>query len=774
MFYAKSKPDVLTILEHTTDVVDAVKALSQAYGQELSLLNESDFLLLEFAAWYHDLGKYSVSFQNAIKPAIEKKYRRLDIHNYPHNYLSVTLIPIKRICEQFSKIDGQILTLAVGYHHERGTPPDKLTLETFYQKYMIEHLTVIQEDMPENLLLNLSEKPDKLAIKYLLERRNTFGDFDQNARNKYILIKGLLQRADHAASAKRKWESIEDYVEEAVHENVAENTKAFLEKRFSLRPLQQLTYENQHKNIILMAQTGSGKTEAALLWISQKKGFITLPLRVSLNAMYERIIKPDEIAFKSTGLFHSSALDYLLSEENKKKQKGSESFEQLELQVSHTRRLAKKLTLSTIDQLFKFPLLYRGFETELATLAYSKVVIDEIQAYDAHLVAILIKGIQMIQEIGGQWMIMTATLPKIFLEELQHRQLINENTLVETVLIPDDRSENPIIPRRHRIQLVEKSIEEMFEQITNLSQHAKVLVVVNTVKQALRLYDLLEGQCKLLHSQFTPHDRLPKESEIKNFAQLEDPKSGLWVTTQIVEASLDIDFDYLFTEAATPDALFQRFGRCNRQGKRFNGQTPLKPNIFISSDLENISGMDTVYEKIIVERGLEALKAFDRELLAEDDKIKIVEEVFSRESLEGTKYLDLFQRALIELDNMQPFEHDSNSVQKIMRDIQSTSFVAGRDNYEKVVELIEEYEHCKYAIEDQKELYQRRRQIRIDIDKYIISVNFHRLLHARDRQYSLMNFKNKGFEHIYYSTDVSYNAHRGLELALDENFDSTF
>ncbi|GEK35337.1 CRISPR-associated helicase Cas3' [Kurthia sibirica] len=770
MFYAKSKPEVLSIVEHTEDVVQAIQVLKDVTSNFLPL-NEKDWELLKLAALFHDTGKYSEGFQNRISQSIDKAKRKPDgLINYPHNYLSLLFIPFDKLrADGYTKKDLILLALAVGFHHEREKLPNKSNIMAVYKKQIYPNYEEIKKDF-SNLL---SEKPNESMVTHLEKRTLIYRQLNSELKKKYTLIKGLLQRADRSASAKLRHENIKEFVEKAVDSNVGYQTEQFLKKNFTnLRPLQQLALDNQRKNIVLIAQTGSGKTEASLLWIGQRKGFITLPLRVSLNAMYDRIIDTNGINYSHVGLLHSSAIDHLMLQ--KKDENDKTSFEETLLQIGHTQRLAEKLTFSTIDQLFKFPLLYRGFEIELSTLAYSKVVIDEIQAYDPKIVAILLQGLKMIDDIGGSWMIMTATLPAIFIEELNRLGLLTENTLQQTLLLADDRSEDVEVPRRHRISLEKKTLNALTEDMIEKSKDSKVLVVVNTVKQALSLYDSLKSimgeSVNLLHSQFIPLHRGKKETEILKFAQLTNEDNGLWICTQIVEASLDVDFDYLYTEAATPDALFQRFGRCNRKGKRFDGGTPNSPNIFIVTDLDGISGMDTVYEKKIVENGLRLLKALRGSLIDEEQKIRIVHEVFSREFLAGTDYLKVFEETIKDLKELPPFELDSAGAQHVLRDIKSVPLVAGQENYEKVLILIEKYEE-----EKRKKNYAVLKQLNIEIQQYLLSVNQYRLNYQQEKeQFKLSKFSQIDFSYVYFSTDVFYTEERGLDLKLDENISNIF
>ena len=141
-------------------------------------------------------------------------------------------------------------------------------------------------------------------------------------------------------------------------------------------------------------------------------------------------------------------------------------------------------------------------------------------------------------------------------------------------------------------------------------KNSRVIVIVNTVKKALELFDMINKEykfsnCYLLHSLFIQEDRSVLERQIKDFVDDEKNKgsTGIWITTQIVEASLDVDFDYLFTEMSTLDSLFQRFGRCFRS-RPIKGRT----NVYIYT---KPSAWTHMYDKDIVDKSIELLRPPD-------------------------------------------------------------------------------------------------------------------------------------------------------------------
>ena len=552
MLYAKSNP-VETLREHTDELLKQMNVLRESYGKNI---NSLDFLeeeifwqLLDFVIEFHDIGKAFSPFQELIKSRMDTKINEPKIvthleNNVGHNYLSPAFIDYSYIDRKKNKELRAVLNQVIVYHHERDIFIDK-DFKNLIQKILDEDLINKVYELQHEFKVRYPIKTEKLSKVYLqsVEKR-----IDKNHKyyNLYIMLKGILHRLDHSASA-------HEIVECNSNMNIGEYTEKHLVKEFgSLREVQSFAKSNRNKNIILIASTGMGKTETALIWIDKDKAFFTLPLRVSINALFDRaknIIGVGEANDTFLGLLHSTAIDYL-------EESNQENSNEI---VDLAKLLSCKLTFSTIDQIFKFPFLYRGYEKVYSTLAYSKVVIDEIQAYSPEIAAVLVKGIEMIHKIGGRFMIMTATMPTIYIDELKKRGVMNSN-------LADLTCNTEKI--RHCVSIVENSIDENLGKIIQSGMNKKVLVIVNTVKSAVEKYELIEEIVKpkgidvnlnLLHSMYIQEDRAKLEKYIKEFA--DSDSNGIWITTQLVEASLDIDFDELHTENSTLDSLFQRFGK---------------------------------------------------------------------------------------------------------------------------------------------------------------------------------------------------------------------
>ena len=724
MIYAKSNP-VETLREHTDALRKQLHILNKSYGEKintLNFINEEEFWrLLDIIVEFHDVGKAFSPFQKLIRDNMDIEVEEDEVithldNNVNHNYISPAFIKYKDLGIKDKEL-RKVLNQAIVYHHERDIFIDE-DFKNLVQKVLDEDLINKVEEIQNDFNIIYPIKTKKLSSSYLdtVEKRiNNKHDY----YNLYIMLKGLLHKLDHSASG-------HELIEVDCDKYIGKYTEEFILNQYDgLRDVQKFAKENTDKNVLLIASTGMGKTETALIWINEDKAFFTLPLRVSINALFDRVgdIKNCEgDCYKYAGLLHSTSIDYL--EEN--------NYEDSKQITDLSKLMSKKLTFSTIDQIFKFPFMYKGYEKTYATLAYSKVVIDEIQAYSPEIAAVLIKGLEMIHKIGGKFMIMTATMPTIYIDEMKERGLFDNNLVTQTF-----NTENI----RHNIVVKDESINNSIEKITIDGLNKKVLIIVNTVKSAIEKYEQIEKiiyennldiDLNLLHSMYIQEDRGKLEKAIKDFAS--SNKNGIWVTTQLVEASLDIDFDILHTEISTLDSLFQRFGRCNRAGKKGIDN----PNVFIYT--KEAQGIGTIYDEEIVNKGVELLKEYtngkESLKIKEDDKVKMVETLYSKENLKNTEFYKNFKSALDILDTMQPYSIKSSDAQKILRDIDAYTVIP-REIYDKIDDtLIDEYKELgeelsrAYNNKDKKlisELKDKRRSTRQMITKKTVSVSAYKV-----------------------------------------------
>ena len=142
---------------------------------------------------------------------------------------------------------------------------------------------------------------------------------------RYAIIKGMLNRADYYASSDKSYplEIDGEYKGRYLGRLIIDELKA--EKK-SLRDVQKYMYDNRDENIVVVASTGSGKTEAAFMWADKSKTFYTLPLQVSINAIYDRVVNKYRYPNEKTTLLHSNAVAHLLENETESVEAAVEKY----------------------------------------------------------------------------------------------------------------------------------------------------------------------------------------------------------------------------------------------------------------------------------------------------------------------------------------------------------------------------------------------------------------------------------------------------------------
>ena len=648
----KAKPNK-SIIEHTNDLLDVLEILwNLGYIKE-----ERIYELIQKACIYHDIGKINKEFQKRVK---NKGIKFDENKEVAHNVLSLYFIDESKFN---NKEDYLIVSNAVVNHHD----------------YCDIGLAIREKsDIIENLLEGLDHKKVKKVIPAKIASISQ--DIDA------IKIKGYLHKCDYSASSGYTAEYENNFLEKSL-ENVLNKWKLDNQDA-SWNELQQYCIENKNENIIAIAQTGMGKTEAGLLWISDNKGFFILPIRTAINAIYDRTKKYISSyggnLEEQLGLLHSSSLEYLLlqSEDDKYDDKDEYIDKKEDKEIIEYEKIAKQLSLpinvSTIDQLFDFVYKYPAYELKLTTLSYSKIVIDEIQMYGPDLLAYLVYGLERIVEQGGKVAILTATLPPFV------KELLSKN--IKFKIKEDGFTDNS---KRHNLKILDKRIDsndicDKYEENEKLNKSNKILVVCNSITQAQNLYEEISNilgneNLHILHSKFIKCERLSKESEIIEFGKTYkdnksnelDKQSGIWISTSIVEASLDIDFDYLFTELQDLNSLFQRLGRCNRKGKKDSSEN----NCYIYTQIDErsfINGDRGYIDKDIFELSKEAISLWEGQI-SEKEKIELINKYLIMDKIKNSNYIIQYKHTYNFIKNLTPDTFKSDEVK--LRNILSKDII---------------------------------------------------------------------------------------------------
>jgi len=625
-----AKDNNITLKQHTDDLLKAFEDIS------LKISDENLKECVRHAILLHDIGKVLPYFQ--IRYLKNSNYEPFEITvDIYHSLFSVLLINQDKLKIKLGNDEKKLkfALSAIAYHHwkERLEFLLRFGAETFesFKKNLgneidklinnIENEFNGYEDIKELIGFNL-EMLDGLINgvtfdTYILPPYKFYWmpkriELDEEDKKKWILISGFLQRCDHFAS----------YCEEGNEQNLkieintleTDDIKNNIIKTINIeeKDLWQADKVENYKNdnLIFIAPTGSGKTEFAFLWSNSEKFFYTLPLRAAVEQIFDRAKKV--FGEDKTGLLHSDADVYLIKDDN-------------DLEKIKTYEVSKQLSypviVSTGDQFFPYGLRPPGYEKIYTTFSYSRLVIDEVQAYDPKAAAIIVKFIEDITRLGGKFLLMTATLPEYVKSEITKRL---GSGIPELNLYEKEKDKYGNL-KKHKVKFIKISNSEknfsisdaIVDDIVQKAQKQRVIVILNTIKQAKSLYEKIKEKSNLkdeniilFHSQFT----LNEKQKIKNMIELKfknpkpegDNEGKILVATQVVEAAIDIDADLLYTEIAPMDALVQRMGRVLRRYKEnYSLPDSNEPNVHILVFEKGYeSGNGRVYHRELIEKTL--------------------------------------------------------------------------------------------------------------------------------------------------------------------------
>jgi len=371
--------------------------------------------------------------------------------------------------------------------------------------------------------------------------------------------------------------------------------------------------------MIVEAPMGQGKTEAALYAadLAMCRGFargmyIAMPTQATGNAMYKRVLE-DYLRHRghqgklNLQLVHGDALLAQMAEvgegevaEFRPASVGDEGDVEAQSWFTAKKRpLLAPFGVGTIDQSLLSVLQTKHWFVRLFGLAGKVVIFDEVHAYDAYMSTILERLLHWLAEVGCTVILLSATLP-----EARRRALVKAYsgrddaeygrypriTLARPRHYPEAHMDT--IPVCDEIAMAESRDVELRFATTDLSVLAISLreqlahggcaaVICNTVDRSIEVYkhlrdSLNDTECLLFHARTLRMWRREREAEvIRKFGKGEKQADGTYATphrplravlvaTQVIEQSLDLDFDLMVSEIAPVDLLLQRCGRLHR------------------------------------------------------------------------------------------------------------------------------------------------------------------------------------------------------------------
>ena len=386
--------------------------------------------------------------------------------------------------------------------------------------------------------------------------------------------------------------------------------KSLLKEEYQPRQLQTLVDHLPDKSglTIIEAPTGSGKTEAALAYAWRLLDsnladsiIFAMPTQATANAMLQRI---EQLAGKLFSahpniiLAHGSARfneDFSsLKNAGQTVQKNDEAWAQCSewLAQSRKRVFLGQIGISTIDQVLISVLPVRHRFVRGFGIGRSVLIVDEVHAYDAYMYGLLSEVLKNQQLAGGSTILLSATLPQVQKQKLfqaigsdwdknkdqEDYPLVSWTAGQSPKFFYLPENENP---SEHEVAVECLSLsgllpdEELRQRIISAAESgAQVVIICNLVDVAQQLARTLSGmtdiQVDLFHARYCLTHRQQKEKKvIEQYGTEGDRKKGrILVATQVVEQSLDIDFDWLITQLCPVDLLFQRMGRLHRHDRQ--------------------------------------------------------------------------------------------------------------------------------------------------------------------------------------------------------------
>lgn len=654
-----------------------------------------------FAFWcaIHDLGKASPNFQRKFEPAVARLKQAgftfppvFGKNQCYHATISALVLP-KLLSEETAlapDLAREIAQALGGHHGSWPTPEIRRQHETQIgdERWQQAQRTLVRElvdllNPPPIQQLGRDEE-ERGAILILLSGFTSVADWIGSMNDYFHFSTPHVAPELYVQLAARRAERVLQKLGWTNWRPPATARSFEALHGFSPRPAQQAVVEldpggGEPTLLIAEVPTGAGKTELALYladrWavaLQQQGLYVAMPTQATSNQMWERVGKflqqryPQEKI--NYHLIHGNAqwrddlpdLTFTTIEEGSEAEAQQGRVEAQSWFLPRKRTLLAPFAVGTVDQALLSTLQTRHFFVRLFGLSRKTIIFDEVHAYDTYMNSLFQRLLVWLRAVGASVIILSATLPAATRRQLvtawrgstQGLDQLTGHYPAVTVASANTLYTKPLPAgdvRTIKLAWIGHSTDEIVAALRDrIKADGCVAIICNRVRRAQEIYRALEAaqlvpadDLILFHARTTGVWRSATENEVLDrFGKdATTRKPAIVVATQVIEQSLDLDFDLMISDLAPVDLILQRAGRLHRHARNTRPAGLEEPALLLttppskSDGTPDWSGDEHVYEAYVLLRSLLTLQATGGEIRLPEQTVGLIEAVYGDEIL---------------------------------------------------------------------------------------------------------------------------------------------
>lgn len=720
---------------------------------------------LDFVLFYHDIGKATVYFQEHLKSSIEQRTCKYDNKLTQHSLLSACITAYKTykgVQSEHKKLLSLIGFLAVRKHHGDFENLDEMIS---VKKKIWKTL----KDQFDSICSEFKVYTSDVDFDEMKDLVNGFPFFDiPKTLDSYVLLnfifsiltysdktEVILGEAPKYKKLREKLGIVDIYKKKVFQGKSNDTINSIRDDIYIMSELYLNTTYQKSRIFSLNVPTGGGKTLSVLNVTLKMLGKDEQLERIIYALPFTSIVDQTETIIRD--IFDKNRLDpkdYLTVHHHLTDEKINQDENATKLDVAQflIENWEKPLILTTFWQLFYTLINAKNSRMrKLHNISNSVIILDEVQNIPYkywHITNKLLK--QVAENLNCRIILLTATMPMLFDE--------NKGEIIS--LIPNNRKEEYFKAfSRYKVEFdkTDKTITDVLDSgLKEIGKNPKkdFLFVFNTIASSVEFFKQIKKEVKnreliYLSANILPIDRKTRIERIKLIKQ---PK--IVISTQLIEAGVDIDFDVVYRDFSPLDSIVQTAGRCNRNNKRQMGFV----KVFKLRNKKSSYDFSYIYKGLSLHKTERVLSS--NTCFFEKDLKKIVDNYYEIINQDSSNNESIYlEQNLRELEYVE-LEENFKLIDEI------PSFLIFFEYDENAGELLKRFERIS-LIEDRFERKSEFLTIKSDFYKYALSAK----LSEKTKSYYTALKDIKGVRIV--GRDVLgsiYNKDTGLVVTEGDNF----